>query len=105
MIKVGIVGVSGYSGGVLLELLLKHPQVRVTYVSANNTNGQVSDIWPRLKGLTDLTCDKFKVEKAINLCDCIFLAVPHTVSMQITPELLKAGKKSDHHLYSVDRCW
>ena len=91
MIKVGIVGISGYSGGTALELLLKHPDVRITYVSANNTEGKVSDIWPQLIDKTNLVCSKYDLAKAVSLCDVVFLAVPHTVSMTITPSLLKAG--------------
>ncbi|MDP2654576.1 MAG: N-acetyl-gamma-glutamyl-phosphate reductase [Candidatus Omnitrophota bacterium] len=93
LVRVGIVGISGYSGYTALKILLKHPHVRVTYVSANNTQGPVGDIWPRLKGETDLTCTKFDPKTAADLCDVIFLAVPHTVSMDITPQLLKAGKQ------------
>ena len=91
-IKVGIVGISGYSGGILLEHLLKHPQVRVAYISANNTKGKASEIWPQLRGLTDLYCNTYDLKKALE-CDCIFLAVPHTVAMGIVPDLLKAKKK------------
>lgn len=90
-INVGIVGISGYSGGLALELLLNHPKVRVSYVSANNTQGRISEIWPKLSGRTRLVCEPFDPVKAIKLCEVIFLAVPHTVSMQITPKLLTAG--------------
>jgi N-acetyl-gamma-glutamyl-phosphate reductase len=92
MIKVGIVGVSGYSGETALELLLKHPHVRVTYVSANNTTGKIADIWPQLAGKTDLYCGTVDLKKAIALCDVVFLALPHTTSMTLTPPLLKAGR-------------
>ncbi len=91
MINVGIVGVSGYSGKEVLELLLKHSQARVTYVSANNSHGKIEDIWPQFAGRTRLNCQRFDIEKAKKLCDLIFLAVPHTISMKITPKLLKAG--------------
>lgn len=106
MINVGIVGISGYSGLTTLEILLKHPRVRVTYVSANNTKGKISDIWPRLKGVSDLYCDTFNLEDA-KPCHCLFLAVPHTVSMEITPTLLKAKKKvidlsADYRLQDPD---
>ena len=65
MTRVGIVGISGYSGCALLEILLKHPEVRITYVSANNTQGRVEDIWPHLKGRTKLICKKFDLKKAV----------------------------------------
>lgn len=93
IIKAGIVGVSGYSGLELLQILLNHPNVRVTYVSANNTIGKVTDIWPQLEGQTKLECGAFDMLKAKTLCDVIFLAVPHTIAMKIAPELLKANIK------------
>lgn len=93
MIKVGIVGISGYSGVTALEVLLKHPEVRITYVGAETTTGKVAEIWPHLLGKTDLVCDKFNAAAAIEAADLFFLAVPHTAAMAIVPELLKAKKK------------
>jgi len=93
MITAGIVGISGYSGGKTLELLLRHDQVRVTYVSANNSKGTVADLWPHLRGKTDLVCDTFDADKAAELCDVVFLAVPHTVAMALAPRLLAKSKR------------
>ncbi len=93
MIRVGIVGVSGYSGKTLLRLLLRHRRVRVTYVSANNTTGKLEDIWPEFAGRADLECAQLDIDKAVRQCDLFFLAVPHTVSMGLAPRLLRAGKK------------
>lgn len=90
MVNVGIVGVSGYSGMTALELLLPHPNVRVTYVSANNTTGKVNEIWPRFAGQTRLYCGKFDLARA-SLCNCVLLALPHTVAMSVVPKLLKNG--------------
>ena len=106
MIKAGIIGVSGYSGGAVLEILLKHNRVRVHYVSANNTQGKVDDIWPRLKGRTSLVCETFNLKKAVESCEVLFLAVPHTVSLNTTPQLLAAGKRvidlsGDYRLHST----
>ena len=91
MIRAGIVGISGYSGFSTLNLLLNHKDVRLTYVSANTTTGTLSDIWPQFTGRTKLICKKFNPDQAAKQCDLIFLAVPHTVSMKITPELLARG--------------
>lgn len=93
MIRAGIVGISGYSGRETLALLLKHPNVRVTYVSANNTKGPVTDIWPQFQKQTALHCDTFQMTAAAELCDLLFLAVPHTVAMSIVPGLIKANKR------------
>jgi len=91
MKRVGIVGVSGYSGFICLKLLLNHPEVRVMYVGANTTTGPVADIWPQLKGKTKLVCKKYNFVEASKLCDVVFLAVPHTTAMDIVPDLLTAG--------------
>ncbi len=106
-IKAGIVGISGYSGVTALEILLKHPNVCVTYVGANSTKGKVDEIWPHLKGKTTLKCSKYNAKKAISLCDVIFLAVPHTTAIKIAPALVEAGKKvidlsADYRLNSLN---
>lgn len=93
MIRAGIVGVSGYSGKAVLDVLLRHPQVRVTYTAANSTTGVLSDIWPDLRSRTGLMCEKFDVFKAVEACDVVFLALPHTESMHCAGKLLKGGKK------------
>lgn len=92
IIKVGIIGISGYSGLEAFEILLKHPHVRVTYIGANNTEGKIATIWPHLKGKSQLICKKLDLNEAAAKCDVLFLAVPHTTSMQLTPKLLKKGK-------------
>ena len=93
LVKIGIVGVSGYSGYEALKILLGHPHVRVQYLSANNTEGPIAEIWPALKGKCNLTCRKFDLAKATAAADVFFLAVPHTVAMEVAPKLLKTGKK------------
>jgi N-acetyl-gamma-glutamyl-phosphate reductase len=106
MIKVGIVGVSGYSGRELLRLLLDHPSAEIVYVSANTTAGSVADIWPEFAGKTELVCESYAVDKAAK-ADVIFLATPHTVSMQLAPELLERDVRvidmsGDFRLSSAD---
>src|SRR5665213_3044584 len=88
IIKVGIVGVSGYSGRELLRLLLDHPHAEVVYVSANTTTGKVADMWPEFAGKTELLCEPYQVDEAAK-ADLVFLATPHTVSMRLAPELLE----------------
>jgi len=88
IIKVGIIGISGYSGRELLRLLLDHPYAEVIYVSAHTSAGPVADIWPEFAGKTDLVCNQYDVTEAAK-ADLIFLATPHTVSMRFAPELLE----------------
>lgn len=105
-ISVGIVGVSGYSGRELLRLLLDHPKAEVVYVSANTTEGPVSDIWPELAGRTDLICRPYDPGEA-SKADLVFLATPHTISMKLAPDLLERGARvidmsGDFRLSSAD---
>ncbi|MFH1656088.1 MAG: N-acetyl-gamma-glutamyl-phosphate reductase [Candidatus Omnitrophota bacterium] len=93
MLKVGIVGATGYTGEKLIDILLSHPEVRITYLSAKIEKAQkVADIFAHFNGKINLICDNFDLEKASSLCDLIFLAVPHTISMLFAPELLKRNK-------------
>jgi len=92
-VRVGILGVSGYTGREVLSLALKHPYVRVTYVAANNTQGPIAEIYPEFLNRTTLVCEKFDLKKTIEKCDVVFLALPHTESMSVAPKLLKAGLK------------
>ncbi len=94
MINVGIVGVTGYAGEELLRILLGHPKVRITGLSAKIDKPlSVSEIFPKLSGRLGLVCTPPDIKKLAESCDLVFLALPHTVSMNLVPKLLKAGKK------------
>ncbi len=94
MIDVGVIGVTGYAGEELVNILLKHPQVRITHVSAKiDKPKEITEIFPKFKGKIDLVCKEPDIKEIIAKCDLIFLALPHTVSMDIAPRLLSAGKK------------
>jgi N-acetyl-gamma-glutamyl-phosphate reductase len=93
MLKVGIIGVTGYTGEKLTEILLNHPEIRITYVSASVDKAQnLVSIFPHFIGKINLICDNFSLDKSLKLCDVLFLSVPHTISMEIVPELLKENK-------------
>jgi N-acetyl-gamma-glutamyl-phosphate/LysW-gamma-L-alpha-aminoadipyl-6-phosphate reductase len=80
MIRVGIVGGSGYTGGELLRLLLFHPQVEVTQITSRANAGQyVHTLHPNLRGVTQL---QFIHPDALQACDLLFLALPHGTAAQ-----------------------
>jgi N-acetyl-gamma-glutamyl-phosphate reductase len=93
MMRCGVVGLSGYTGKEVFSLLLNHPQVRVTYVAAQNSTGPVAEIWPEFLNRSTLVCQKYNIKEAIRLCDVVFLALPHTESMKVAGVLVKAGLK------------
>ena len=96
-INVGIIGATGHTGEVLIELLLNHPKVRIShlYNSGKSTPGSqvISDVFPKFKNRLDLTCKKPDWAEIKKDCDLVFLALPHTVSMKFAPKLLSLGKK------------
>ncbi len=94
MKNVGIVGATGYAGEELIDILLRHPDVRITNLSAKIDKAQdISEIFPKLKGRIAILCTPPDIKEIISKCDLIFLALPHSVSMNIAPKLLSAGKK------------
>ena len=75
MVRVSIVGASGYGGGELLRLLLGHPQVEVAQVTSESNAGKpVHTLHPNLRGVTDL---KFVSARVLEPCDVLCLALPH----------------------------
>lgn len=94
MVNVGIVGVTGYAGEELVEILLRHPEVRITHVSAKiEKPQQVAVLFPRFSSRINLCCAQPDIKQIGKSCDIVFLALPHTVSMEFVPKLLKLGKR------------
>jgi N-acetyl-gamma-glutamyl-phosphate reductase len=94
MINAGIIGVTGYAGEELLDILLRHSSVRITDISAKlQEPREISEIFPKLKGRIELICKKPDLKETVSKCDLVFLALPHTVSMGTVPLLMKAGKR------------
>jgi N-acetyl-gamma-glutamyl-phosphate reductase len=93
MIKVGIVGGTGYTGVELLRILSTHPQVELTAITSRKEDGlPVADMFPSLRGRVNLAFsspDKAKLTE----CDVVFFATPHGVAMAQAPELVAAGVK------------
>lgn len=91
MIKVGIVGGTGYTGIELLRILARHQESNlVTITSRKEAGTPVSEIFPSLRGVTDLSfSDPAKSE--LRGCDVVFFATPNTVAMGEAKALLEAG--------------
>jgi len=97
LIKVGIIGATGHTGEVLIELLLGHPNVKITHLYNSGKSGQgnqvISSVFPKFKNRLELICTKPDFAQIKKDCDLIFLALPHTISMQFVSKLLSIGKK------------
>lgn len=91
MIRVGIVGGTGYTGVELLRLLVQHPAVDIQVITSRSEAGKsVADMYPSLRGRLDL---KFVPPESAGLeqCDLVFFATPNGIAMQQVPDLLEQG--------------
>lgn len=96
MVKVGILGGSGYGGSELLRILLFHPEVEITLVTANEHAGKrVDAVHPNLAKLTDLRFTAMPDARSLEELDCVFLALPHGQAMEIVPGLPQSVKAID----------
>jgi N-acetyl-gamma-glutamyl-phosphate reductase len=94
MIRVGIIGGTGYTGGELLRLLVMHPGAEVTVVTSRKQAGKpVDSAHPNLKNLIDLKFEDVNPAAMAEKCDVIFTAVPHGAAMAVVPELLAEGSR------------
>ncbi|MBW7472365.1 N-acetyl-gamma-glutamyl-phosphate reductase [Marinobacter sp. M216] len=91
MIKVGIVGGTGYTGVELLRILAVHPEVEVRCITSRSEAGMpVADMYPNLRGHYDLAFSEPDAT-VLKACDLVFFATPHGVAMRMVPELMAAG--------------
>lgn len=92
--KAAIVGGSGYGGAELIRRLLLHPEVELVRVASIDSVGEpLSKVHPHLEGQTDLTFQDLTPAEAAAGVDVVLLGLPHKVSAQKMPELLRTGAR------------
>lgn len=110
MVKVGIVGGTGYTGVELLRMLASHPDAEVVVITSRAEEGlPVAELYPSLRGHLDLRFSQPDL-KVLSQCDVVFFATPHNVAMNMMPQLLALGTRvvdlsadfriKDHKLWS-----
>jgi len=94
MIRVAIIGASGYTGAESIEIILRHNEAKLVYLSALPEEcGAVEEVFPRLAGRCNLQIEPLDIDKLSGLADVALCCLPHKVSMGFVPKLLKAGLK------------
>ena len=93
MIRVGIVGGTGYTGVELLRLLALHPEVEIVAITSRSEAGvAVADLFPSLRHRVDLRFTEPDLGRLAE-CDAVFFATPNGTAMTMAPALLAAGTR------------
>ncbi len=94
MLKVAIIGASGYTGADSVEILLRHPEAKAVYLTALPEEcGKLSDTFGQFKGRCELDIEPLDLNKLGKVADAALCCLPHKVSMEFVPKLLEAGVK------------
>jgi N-acetyl-gamma-glutamyl-phosphate reductase len=92
-VRVAVVGSTGYTGYELVVLLHSHPLAELVMLTSQSYVGQpISAVFPALRGVCSLVCEALDVESLVERADVIFVALPHKQSMEVVPDLIRAGK-------------
>ncbi len=91
MIKVSVIGATGYAGAELCRLLMAHEKVELASVSSVSFLGKkISDVYPAFLGMCDMVC--VTQEEAVDAADVIFAALPHGLSQELAKECTEKNK-------------
>lgn len=94
MIRVSVIGATGYAGIELVRLLCSHPEVELVHlVSQSFAEQPISDIYPNFKGILDKACSVLDIDRISEESDVVFTSLPHGISNRVIPALYRRGKK------------
>lgn len=94
MIRVAILGATGYTALELLKILLRHPDAQITALTSRQEgNPHVAMVHPQLGGRLDLRLEHLEPAAVTARADCVFSCLPNGVSASVIPELLEGGAR------------
>lgn len=94
MIKVAILGATGYTGEELIRLLSTHPKAEIKMLVSHSTAGTpIDEIYGNFRNVCNLVCEELDIDKVAETCDVAFTALPHGASKEVIPALYKKGIK------------
>lgn len=95
MIRVAVVGATGYTGGELLRILWNHPQAKVVRVTSETRAGKpLAEVHPILRNRLNLVLEKFNARALASDTDLAFFALPHGVGSKTIAAYARLGKRA-----------
>ena len=93
MIKVAVLGATGYAGIELVRILSSHPDVSIEFLGSQSFSGQkISQVYQNFEHILDKECKEIDLDE-IAKCDLAFTALPHGASKTVIPDLINRGLK------------
>lgn len=93
MIKVAVLGATGYAGIELVRLLSAHPGVQMEVLGSQSFEGKkISDVYQNFRHVLEKECEVLDLDR-VRGCDVAFTALPHGASKSVIPQLLEQGLK------------
>ena len=94
MVRVAIIGSTGYTGNELLRILVDHPRVNVTVLTSRKHEGRpIDQVFPAFRGRTDLLCERLDLDRVADRSDFVLTALPHKTAMDVVPLLYEREKQ------------
>jgi len=94
MIRIAIVGATGYAGAELVRILSAHPEVELTVLTSRQFAGvRFDQVYPAFNGVIDLVCEAYSQDRICDRADVVFMALPHQLPMSFVPEFIEREKK------------
>lgn len=97
MIKVGIVGATGYAGNELVRILMQHPHAEIKTLTSQSYIGKpFNEVYENYRDINNMICEESDLEKMAEECDVVFIALPHGVAAkQVNEKILSKTKIID----------
>ncbi len=94
MVKVAVIGATGYAGAELVRILSGHPHAELAMITSRQYAGTAfSEVYPAMAGHADMICQGFSEEAVSEAAELVFVALPHKASMGVVPGLIDRGSK------------
>lgn len=93
MIKVAVIGASGYTGLELIKMIIRHPRFQLAYVATTEGGVRLTELHPSLLGVYECDVKKAAAVDVAETCDLAFLALPHKTAMGFVKALMSLDVK------------